>query len=144
MTAKAATAGQIAKALGITERYVRELFVQGMPRTIPKARAWYTAKKTARELERSSTLDEARRRKTEAEAKLAEFEVAKAEGELVTVSEAASQVEQLLDRLRARILAVPGKYAPQLLGKRTMAEAVGALETITAELMADLAGTVDE
>lgn len=115
-----------------------------MPREIAGARRWHNGRKRKLQESRTGPLQDARRRKTEAEAQLAEFTVAQRAGQLVEITVATAEVERILDRLRARILAVPGKYAPQLIAKRTMAEATLALEVVTAELMADLAGTADE
>ena len=141
---KAPTAGQLAKALGVSTRRVAEMYVEGMPRDLAGARRWHQGRKKKLQDDRTGPLQDARRRKTEADAQLAELALKTRLGELVTVQDAAAETERILDRLRARILAVPGKFAPRIMGKTTMAEAMLALEAVTADLMADLVSTADE
>ena len=104
------------------------------------ARAWHDDRKQKREALRSKTLDDARRRKTEAEAELAEIELGTARGELIRVTDVEEQVNAVLDRLRSQLLAVPGKWGPMMVGKRTPAEAMVGLETIIGEVMEGLSG----
>lgn len=57
-------------------------------------------------------IDEARRRKTAAEAALAELELAKQRGEVVAVEVVAKAVGDQLSACRARLLSLPTKAAP--------------------------------
>lgn len=132
------TAGAIGAMLGVSAKRVYELYLKGMPRTKAGARKWYDGYKQEREAKRSATLEAARTRKTEAEAELAEIELAKARGELIAVSEVEAEVGALLDGLRSRLLAVPGKYGPVMVGKRTPAEGQAALEAMVTEVMGEL------
>lgn len=137
------TGASIAHALGLSHRRVQTLFNEGMPRTKDEAVAWYQARKVARETARSKTLDEARRRKTEAEAELAEIELAKARGEVVTVAEVTEEVGRTFDRLRATVLAMPGKWTPQIVGVPDLPAAKAMMDAMANELLESLS-TADD
>lgn len=66
----------------------------------------------AKEQAKPKQLDDAKTRRETAEAKMAELELGKMESELVPVGDAAAEVAQFLDRLRAKLLNFPAQWAP--------------------------------
>lgn len=58
------------------------------------------------------TLDDARRRKTEAEAEMAEIELAIKSGHAVKLGDVVKQWAQLISNCRAKLLSTPSKVAP--------------------------------
>jgi phage terminase Nu1 subunit (DNA packaging protein) len=143
---------ELASRLSITPREVYNLVQKGMPRRVrngkvdyPAARCvqWYiqykvesTKKPVDDDKSKKKDLLE---RQLEAEVRLAELELAREEGRTVTVEYMEAQLEGILQRLRSKLLNIPGKYAPMLVGLRTMAEAQAKLEPIVAEAMSALA-----
>jgi hypothetical protein len=117
---------------------------QGMPHTWPDCMRWREAQLREQGRREVSPTDEseARARKLAAEAALAEIELARARGEVVPVADVERELGQVLDGLRARVLALPGKYAPRL--GLPIAQAQARLEEIGRELMAELAETADD
>lgn len=89
-------------------------------------------------------VEEARARKLAAEAELAEIERDRERGLLVPLADVEREVGVVLDRLRAKLVALPGKWGPLLVGCRTIAEATGRLEPAVADAMADLSYSGDE
>lgn len=65
------------------------------------------AEKAKKEAAPTVSLDEARTRKALAEAELAELDVAKSRGEFVAVTEYETALARILDRLTARLRAMP-------------------------------------
>jgi len=120
----------------------------GGKRRVPvvDANRWYVQFKAEEAIRRlvPTNEDEARARKLAAEARRAELELAKAEGELVTLDYLERQLEGLLQRLRAQLLAFPGKFAPRMAGLRSVPEAQSQLEAAIAELMGILSETGED
>lgn len=150
---------EIARQLRVTERtittWVRDRDfprrVKGRRVTFPEDRcfAWYVAYKQSEALKRSRSeepadLDTARARKMEAEARMAEIELAKLEGELIPLDLFEEQLNVILDRLRAKMINLPGRWAPLLLGKRTIQEIIAVLEEAAADAMKALVEIADE
>lgn len=81
------------------------------------------ADKARRESAPTVSLDEARTRKALAEAELAELEVAKARGEFVSVSDYEAALARVLDRLMARLRALPLRLSHLGIESETAAEA---------------------
>lgn len=88
-----------------------------------------------------SELDAARQRKTSADARLSELDVALREGSLVEVAEAERLLGGICDELRARILAFTGRVAPLVVGAKDVAEAILIVEPIAHELLDILSRT---
>lgn len=145
---------EFAERLGITARQVRNLYDAGLPRTVesgkpaipwPDALHWYVAWKTERQ--RSVGEEEKAalaRRRLELEVRLQEIEVAEREGRVVTIEYLADQVAAMQQRLRAKLLNFAGKYAPAMVGLKTVAEAQARLEPAIAEAMQALAETGED
>lgn len=89
-------------------------------------------------------VEEAKARKLAAEAELAEIERDRERGLLVPVVDVEREVGVVFDRLRAKLVALPGKWGPMLVGCRTIAEATARLEPAVHDAMADLSYAGDE
>ena len=87
-------------------------------------------------------LDTARTRKANAEAELAEIEVAKARGEVVSVADYEAALARVLDRLTARLRAMPVRLAH--LGTDAELAAETEAERIVVELAAFDEDVIDE
>lgn len=151
------TQKELANLLGLTARQVANLVERGMPSVAgdgrreydaPACIAWYRDAKIAEAVADAGpdTLDAQRTRKTAAEARLAELELARLEGSMLTVEDAAREVDALLDRLRSVLLSFTSRHAHLLVGKRTIPEVAAVLDPAVGDLMAALveAGTVTE
>ena len=90
----------------------------------------------------SLDIDEARRRKLAAEAALTELDLSHRRGELIEVELIADLVGDEYANVRAKILALPTKLAPLLLGVASLAEARGIIESGIIEALEEL--TADE
>lgn len=83
-------------------------------------------------------IEEARRRKLAAEAALAELDVAKKKGELVEVEVVAETVGDDYANVRAKLLSLPTKAAPQLCAIDDAAEVQSFLEKLVFEALEEL------
>lgn len=151
---KGQTADQVAAFCDITVRRVQQL---AREQVFPKlGRGRYPLLRCVRayigmlrkQIEQKSqqwgTLEEARTRKTQAEAQLAELHLAREEGQLLTLSDYQRKIDEPLERLRAKLLNMPSKYAPQLVGCRTVQEAMLRMEAAVHEAMQAMSETGDE
>lgn len=86
-------------------------------------------------------LDEARRRKTAAEAALVEIEVSKRRGEVIEIEHVAEAVGEDYANVKAKLLALPTKLAPQLIGMENPVEIQAILADMITEALEEL--TVD-
>ena len=148
------TQKELAALLGLTTRQVTNLVERGMPVAsadgkrrydAPACIAWYRDAKIAEAVadQGPDTLDAQRTRKTAAEARLAELELARLEGQMLTVDDAMREFDATLDRLRAVLLSFVSRKAHLLVGKKSIPEVSTVLDTAVHELMATLveAGT---
>lgn len=87
-------------------------------------------------------LDTARTRKANAEAELAEIDVAKARGEVVSVADYEAALARVLDRMTARLRAMPVRLAH--LGTEAELAAETEAERIVVELAAFDEDVIDE
>lgn len=144
----------LADRLGITTRQVRSLVTRGLPKTgegpsakhpWPAARDWYNAylERQAEAKYRPTDLDALRARKLEADARLAEIEVAKAEATLVPFDVHEQRVGALCDRLRGVLMTIPSKYLGRIQVARTDLEAQAVGEQIRDDTLRALQGTAD-
>lgn len=86
-------------------------------------------------------LTAARVRKMAAEARLAELALEEREGKLLPVDSFQRLLGVIVQELRARVTAFPGKYAPRLVGLKTIAEAQVLLEQAANEFLTALRET---
>ena len=77
-------------------------------------------------------------RKAIADAELAEIRLAKLRGELIPVDVASQEVDRAFGRVRARFVAVPGEYGPQLLNLTDLPRAVAVLRALVAQVLTEL------
>ena len=80
-------------------------------------------------------IDEARRRKLAAEAALAELALRVQRGELIEIETIAKAAGEEFANMRAKLLAMPSKLAPLIIGAKTMPEAQDILETAVVEAL---------
>jgi phage terminase Nu1 subunit (DNA packaging protein) len=85
-----------------------------------------------------------RTRKMTADARLAELEVARAEGESVPRASHVREIESVCQYLRAKVLAIRGRWAPRVMGLGTIAEATALLDEIATDILASLRESADE
>jgi len=85
-------------------------------------------------------IDEARRRKTAAEAALAELELARQRGEVVPISVVQSVVADQLSACRAKLLAIPSKMGAIVAPVADTRECVALLEAAQREALDELVG----
>ena len=134
---------ELADLLGLKVRRVNDFVVEGIPRTKagrtwdygPDAVVWYFVRKLERlESERPPTLDAARARKEIAQAKMAEYQLAQVEGQMLTIDFHQEEKNRVYDRIRAKLLNFPGWMAPRVAGRK-MGEAQKALEDGVNEIL---------
>lgn len=132
------TKKELAELLAVTPRQINNLVKEGMPQRLnggrPKygmeAVTWYYGRKLeeVKAERRNTSLDEARTKKSLAQAALAELELKRKTGEVIAISEVTDEYARTLIRLRGKILAVPGRWAPRFAPKMTRAKSQSLLE----------------
>lgn len=93
---------------------------------------------------RIGNFEEARTRKMEADARLAEIELAQAEGELIPLADYEKSVGEICDRIRGVLMTVPSKYLGRIQVARSDIEAQAVGELIRDQTLVALQGTADE
>ncbi len=96
------------------------------------------------ELKGVDPAEKIRLRKLEADTARAELDLRKARGELVQVSTHRSRLQAIVERLRARLTAAPGAWAPQLVGLKTVPEALQRGRQLVNELLDSLSASAAE
>ena len=84
------------------------------------------------------SLEEAKQRKVAAEAKLAELDLAKREGELVEVEEVRPVIERMLSMLKQRLEQLPDQAAIQIAGCKSTGDVKEKLTTICHQFLSEL------
>ena len=149
---------KVASFLNLDERRIQQLVKEGMPREARgqydpiKCAGWYIRYlQNALEKKAVPNLDggfvgerEERVRLLRADADLREMELAKERGLLVALPDVERTLSDLVQTTKARILAIPPRLAPELVGEtqRTMIQAK--LERACVEALAYLAKVVPE
>lgn len=144
-----------ADRLHLTSRQVENLVTLGLPREqrdgawrypFPEVFDWYVGHKVdaAKAKRESSTRKAADERLANVKAQIAELELAKATGDVVTMDYLEEQISRIVGRLAARCRNLPGKWAPTIVGMRNIAEAQVKLEAISVELLSSLSETGDD
>ena len=121
---------EIALTLGISQREITNLVktqpdfpsnVNGRSRSFPRRKCvqWYVRFKSAEAIKRTkpatpNNLEELRRRREEAEMRMAEMDVAEREGRLVSSDQVDQVVGELADRLRAALVNLPANHGLRL------------------------------
>lgn len=98
---------------------------------------WYRQRlQTTRE--KPTSFDDAKARKMAADAELAELELARVRGEQVPVAEFRERVRDIATRIRAQLLAAPGRYSARVVGMTSLPAAQGALDAIVRDVLNEL------
>lgn len=103
----------------------------------PQFPIWYRTE-LQRNREKPATFDDARTRKMTAEAELAEIELAKARAEVLTIADMEALVAKDYTNVRAGLQSMPGRLAPDVVGLKTVAEAVRVIDRVVREVMGEL------
>jgi hypothetical protein len=136
-----------AERLGISTRSLLNFEQLGMPKAgagatkrypWPAVREWYNEHLRDQAAPDGSELEEARVRKWTAEARRAEYDLARTEGSMVTVDDMERLLEDVLQRLRGKLLSLPSKLAPQMVAIDSYPEALAILDREVAEIMEEL------
>ena len=143
--------GMIAYLLDVDERTIDRAVVKGMPRegVGRKARygksafAWFIADQLEQSGRNTPTQDaanieEAELRRTNADARLKELKADEMEGKLVDVAYVERTQAQINANVRARLLALPAKLTPQLVGVNNPAKAKAIIEKETNQACEEL------
>lgn len=145
-TPKTVSVGQVAAVLDLEVRRVQQLAREGI---IPKpARGRYQlggcVQGYIRYLRARAhpddllTYDAARTKKMTADAELAELTLARERGRLVEVERFESALSQAFGRVRSRLLALPSRAAPDLVGLAAEVDAELVLDRLVVEMLAEL------
>lgn len=138
------TASVMARVVGLTERRLDQLAHEGMPKAgrqgYPLAGAVQWIINYWRTRATQSPLNIARQRKVEADATVAEIELALLQGDTVRVSTHARALGLECSRLRTRLLAIPSKMAPHVKRAKTITEIEAALRREISEALEELSG----
>jgi phage terminase Nu1 subunit (DNA packaging protein) len=120
--------------------------ISGRPRFEVAACVQWRREKDKKDARDTTAPDEGkqRARKIAADADLAELKVRERRGQLVQVDEAERQVGRVVTTIRARVLAIRGRWAPRILGLETMAQATSTLDAIATDILATLSESADE
>jgi phage terminase Nu1 subunit (DNA packaging protein) len=152
---KSLTAKAAAEALGISDRWLRELATRGIiPRQgkgkqvrypWPEARDAYHEhlRDQGREERTLVDLNAERAELTRVKRLDAELELARKRQELITVADATAIVGQALDMVRARLLNLPGRLGPELVGVTSIPDAVERLDRAVREILTTLQGIAE-
>ena len=147
---------RLASALGVTPREVYNLRQKGLPKRVRAGKIdypldecvqWYL--RFREEAFKTKSTGKQRReelsnREQEIDLALKEIALERERSNVVTLDYMDQQLSGALQRLRAKILAIPGRYAPQIVGLRSLAEAQQRLETLSQEVMISLSETGED
>lgn len=143
------TQTELARRLDVTSRWIREL--KGIPREPqgypwPECLHWYIEYQSDKKAGLSEETEEGSLevRKLEAEVRILEVKLAKEEGSVIALDDLEQLLSAPLYRLRAKLLAMPSKWAPSLVGCRTIAEAQARLEAAIEEAVVALSEEGEE
>jgi phage terminase Nu1 subunit (DNA packaging protein) len=143
----------VAKLLLLTERRVQQLTREGV---LPKAdRGRYELAPVIQAYVKylrdralpgeaeglSEDFQKARARRTAAEASMAEMRAAQARGELIPAADVHEVLTAIFGRVRSKLLALPSKLAPRLLGVTSVNDAQEQLKAGVYEALSELAAT---
>lgn len=142
----------LARAMGVSTVTITQWVGKGCPFeqkgspgrpwlfSLPDVVAWREDQIQAQAVGDTTKLDlnEARRRKLAAEAAHAELDLAKRRGELVEIAEVAAAVGDDYTNLRAKLLALPVRLAPQCVGITNTAEVQATVEKFIHEALEEL------
>lgn len=137
----------LASFFDVDVRTIRRWTTDGIPRTrngryaLKACVAWVREKdqREARERARPEDYDDARKRKMAAEAELIEYDLMERRGELMTVEQFDELVSTTYGRVRAALLALPARMAPDVVGLATVRDARSTVKRFVGEVMETIA-----
>lgn len=103
----------------------------------PAFPVWWRQQLT-KERAKPADFEEAKSRKMQAEAELAELELEARRGQLVTTALHREALRGIVTTIRAQLLAVPGRYAPRTAGLATLPESQRAWDAAVRDILNDL------
>lgn len=143
----------IAERLKLTPRRIQQLAGEGLPRVtrgkydVDQVLDWYIAK-LERQLAGETDENGAAAKKYNEELRLLsaradqqELDLAARRGELVSIADAEKEMTDLVATTKARILTVPARVAPDLLGEQSRVMVQAKIEKAIKEALAHLAET---
>ena len=138
---------EAAKRLGMTEAGLGQWAAKpGAPTALKKGRRfalwpafpiWYRQQLQLNR-EKPQGFEEARARKMQAEAELAELELETKRGQVVALDLYRDELRGVVRTIRAQLLAVPGRYAPRTAGKTSLPESQRAWDAAVRDILNDL------
>lgn len=147
---------ELAGLLGVTRQTVDRWMKQGCPfvekadrdrgrewsLSLPAVVEWREKRAVELAIGDTSKLDieEARRRKTAAEAALAELDLAKQRGEVVSLAVIANVIGDQLSSCKARLLSIPSKVSPLIAATVDVQECRDLLESAVREALDEITG----
>jgi phage terminase Nu1 subunit (DNA packaging protein) len=138
---------QLAKLFdGVTTVYISMMVKEGMPKeergeyNVARCVLWYVRylKRKIKEAQRSPREEDARIRHMEARAQMAEAEAHRAAQELITVADVKIFLESHFGAMRSKLLAIPKRAAPLLVGRADLAEIESSLHDMVIESLEEL------
>ena len=143
-----ATRIEIAFILDVRPRQVDNYVLEGIPREkrgrafmypVLRCKSWKAERYGQKNGNGNrASLDEVRFRRETAQAEITELELGEKRGQLVRITEVTTQFSRILERLRGKILNIPGRYAPDIVGLKTHKAAQLRLDDVSRDLLADL------
>ena len=88
--------------------------------------------------QRSNELEDRRARKMATETEMLELDLAKARGEVVSMTSVREQMRHIASTIRAQLLAVPGRYSPRTVGIATLPESQRVWDSAVRDVLAEL------
>lgn len=106
----------------------------------PDFNDWWRETKVDQAAERAAPADfeEAKARKMEADADMAELELRQLRGELITLADYQKALTGSLDRVRARLLGLDSRLAPLVVGVDSVLKAKAVIRPIVNEILTEL------
>jgi phage terminase Nu1 subunit (DNA packaging protein) len=144
------TRDYLAKLFGVDVRSVKNFVDEGMPKagrgkySLQACVPWYITREreAARQNKGLNDLDLARQRKTVAEARLAEIELATAEGEAIPLEMHVARMRERLETVAGAVKAI-SRYQPDIKAAVTDEAADALCDRMGDEILAELHGLTD-
>ena len=142
---------ELARLLDLSDETISNYVRKGMPVTgkghaarynLARCTAWlidFEADKRVRLGQSGNvTEDDAKVRKLVAEAQMKEYELAELKGLVIRVDDAQKEIQKELERVRSKLVAIPGTWAARIVGIKDNATATETLEELVFRMMEDL------
>lgn len=145
---------EIADVFGVDLESIRLWRTKGMPHRLVSNRPRFVVAECVRwrreqdkkESRETASPDEAkeRTRKLAADADMAELRLRQKRGELVAVAEVERTVDRLVSTVRARVLAIRGRWAPRMIALPDMPAATATLDELAMDILSALTDGADD